>query len=282
MTLRWVLGVALATATLRTPAAAQQTDAEGLPSGDVFAPLAADPKQPQFFAAFLWATGPDSTTRLSSIGLGENIGLFRGADGRWQLSVATGVFSQFEMHAPSYNLLNSDFLVGLPFTWRRGAWAARARLYHQSSHLGDEYLLATNPDRINLSFEAIELLVSFDGAGWRVYGGGERLIRRDPASLKPGLLHAGFEYRGRAVLLRVGRLGAGRVLLALDLKAAEERRWQTAWSGRAGVEFGPTSGGRSAGRRWSVQLHAFNGPAPYGQFYGTDVRAFGAGLHFSL
>jgi len=124
--------------------------------------------------------------------------------------------------------------------------------------------------------------VSFDVGGWRVYGGGERLIRRDPASLKPGLLHAGFEYRARTVLLRVGRLGAGRVVLALDLKAAEERRWQTAWSARAGVEFGPAPGGRSAGRRWSVQLHAFNGPAPYGQFYGTDVRAFGAGLHFSL
>jgi len=112
-----VLGVALALATLRAPAAAQQQpDAEGLPSGDVFAPLVADPKQPQFFAAFLWATGPDSTTRLSSIGLGESIGLIRGAEGRWQLSLATGVFSQFEMHSPSYNLLNSDFLVGLPIT----------------------------------------------------------------------------------------------------------------------------------------------------------------------
>jgi hypothetical protein len=264
------------------PAAAQQDEGEALPRGDVFLPLAADPKQPQFFGALLWATGSDTTTHLSSIGLGESIGLIRGRAGRWQLSLATGVFSQFEMRAPSYNLLNSDFIVGLPFTWRRGAWSARARLYHQSSHLGDEFLIAANPERVNLSFEALELLASFEAGPWRAYGGGERLIRRDPAALKPGLLHAGIEFRGATPLVRVGRLGAGRVLAAMDVKAAEQRKWQLAWSARAGIEFGPLRGGRDAGRRWSVQLHGFDGPAPYGQFYGTNVRALGAGLHFSL
>jgi hypothetical protein len=273
------LMLALAAAPL---AAAQEPGTEALPRGDVFPPLAADPKQPQFFGAFVWTTSADSTTPLASIGLGENIGLLRGRARHWQLSLATGVFSQFDMRPPSYNLLNSDFVVGLPFTWRQGRWSARVRLYHQSSHLGDEYLLATGPERVNLSFEALELIAAFDAGAWRAYAGGERLIRRDPTSLKPGLWHAGLEYRGAAALVRLGRLGGGRVLVALDTKLAEQRRWQVAWSARVGLEFQPADGGPDAGRRWSVQLHAFDGPAPYGQFYGTNVRALGAGLHFSL
>lgn len=275
---------ALALVGLTAQAFAQQRAPaeEGLPRGDVFGPLIADPKQPQFFAAYLWATGPATSTRLASVGFGENIGLIRGRGERWQISVATGVFSQFDMRPPSYDLLNSDFVVGVPFTWHRGSWSARARIYHQSSHLGDEYLLATQSQRVNLSFEALELLLSLERGPWRAYGGGEHLLRRDPTSLKPGLLHAGLEYRGPAALIGIGRLGVGRLLAALDVKSTQQRRWQIAWSARGGLVFGAARGGRDAGRQWSVQLHLFDGPAPYGQFYGTDVRAAGAGLHFSL
>ena len=43
-----------------------------------FAPLVADPKQPHFFAAWLWVTSPTVTGQVSSVGLGEDIGLIRG------------------------------------------------------------------------------------------------------------------------------------------------------------------------------------------------------------
>ncbi len=58
----------------------------------------------------------------------------------------------------------------------------RVRLYYQSSHLGDEFILR-NPDfnRINLSFEEIEALLSLDVKWARIYGGGGYLIHREPA-----------------------------------------------------------------------------------------------------
>ncbi|MFP4087106.1 MAG: DUF1207 domain-containing protein [Desulfobacteraceae bacterium] len=68
-----------------------------------------------------------------------------------------------------------------------------ARLYHQSSHLGDEYLLRDNTSRENLSYEGVEVLLSYNLIeSLRIYGGGGDLIHRSSSSLPPSLfeLHA--------------------------------------------------------------------------------------------
>src|SRR2546425_7235901 len=41
-----------------------------------------------------------------------------------------------------------------------GSLTTRLRLFHQSSHLGDEYMAHTNARRIDLTFQAVELLVA--------------------------------------------------------------------------------------------------------------------------
>src|SRR5438552_17573520 len=108
---RWLTIALLAAA----PAAGQ---APGPTVGAAFRPLLADPKQPQFFAAYLWEKSAQTNDQVASVGLGENIGLVRGRGGWWQVSVAAGVFSQFDMERPSYDLINTDFIIGFPFTWR--------------------------------------------------------------------------------------------------------------------------------------------------------------------
>jgi opacity protein-like surface antigen len=271
------------TATLCAPPAPtqQRPRAEPLPEGQLFQPLDADPKQPHFFAAWLWTTSPLVTAQIASVGLGEDIGLIRGPGGgqrRWQVSVAAGVFSQFNVQTPSNDLLNTDFVVGFPFTWRSGPLSARARVYHQSSHLGDEFILKTNPTRVNLSFEAVELLLARDLGSFRAYGGGEYIVRHEPSDLKPGLIHFGAEYRYARALLRLGGLGEGHLVAGLDAKSSQERKWQTGWSMFAGLEFQPSSGVRHL----SIELQGYDGPAPYGQFYLENVQSAGFGLHFSL
>jgi hypothetical protein len=264
-------------------ARAQGSPPDGpLPPGDLFRPPVADPKQPHFFASYLWARSSQLQGRVTSVGLGENIGLVRGRGGWWQVSVAAGVFSQFDMKTPSYDLINTDFIVGLPFTWRRGGLSGRARVYHQSSHLGDEYLLRVHPERVNLSFEAAELIVSRDFGLLRAYGGGEYLFRHEPSELKPGVLHGGLEWRPAEPLVQLGRMGFGRFVAALDAKAPQERDWQLGWGARAALEFGPGAVRDAASRRWSIQIHAYQGPTPYGQFYVDNVSSLGVGLHFSL
>src|SRR2546429_6807796 len=176
----------------------------------VFQPVLADPKEPRFFAGSLWARSPRLASRLGTVGFGQTIGLLRGRD--WQLGIAAGVFSEFNMESSTTDLLNTDYLVGLPLTYRHGSLATRLRLYHQSSHLGDEYMVHTNARRIDLTFQAVELLVASETARWRVYGGGDYVFAHSPTDLKPGLLHGGLEFRQPGSLLRLGRVTAGRLV----------------------------------------------------------------------
>src|SRR3989454_3153323 len=136
----------------------------------VFQPLLADPKEPRFFAGYLWARSPRLASRLGTVGFGQTIGLVRGRD--WQLGVAAGVFSEFNMQSSTTDLLNTDYLVGLPLTYRRGSLATRVRLYHQSSHLGDEYMVPTNPPRVHFTFPAVGPPRAGETARRGRYGGG--------------------------------------------------------------------------------------------------------------
>jgi len=63
------------------------------------------------------------------------IGLVRA--GAWEVAIAAGLFSQFNMASATNDLIDADYRIGLPLTYRRGAFASRFQLYHQSSHLGD-------------------------------------------------------------------------------------------------------------------------------------------------
>lgn len=271
---RLVSAIRLVLATAAPRAVAAQTD--------VFQPLLADPKEPRFFASYLWDRSPHLASQVSSVGLGQTIEVFRSPNGRLQASVAAGVFSQFSMRSASNDLINTDYIIGFPISYRHGSLSGRLRLYHQSSHLGDEFLLRTHTQRVDLTFEAAEILVSEDIANWRVYGGGEYIFRHEPADLKPGLLHGGLEYRQPAPLVRLGRWGAGYVVAAFDGKSFENRNWQLGWSLASGLEFVGPRTTEGTGRRWSILLQGYRGPVPYGQFYRESVSWAGLGLAFAL
>src|SRR2546428_4320319 len=206
-----------------------------------FQPLLADPKEPQFFATYLWDRSPRLGSRLASVGFGQTISLVRESD--WELAIAAGVFSQFNMQSATNDLINTDYLVGLPLTYRHGSWTTRFRLYHQSSHLGDEYLLHTHAQRVDLTFEAAELLVSKAIANWRVYGGGGDLFAHSPADLAPGVLHGGLEYRQPEALVHFGRFATGRLVAGLGGPSGEGRPWAGGRGPPAGARAGPPPGG---------------------------------------
>ena len=271
---RWLTLALLAAA----PAAAQTPGPAG---GVAFRALLADPKEPQFFAAFLWERSPRLAPRLGSVGFGQTIGVASG--GMWQVAIAAAVFSQFNLARPTADLMNTDYRIGLPVTYRHAGLTTRVQLYHQSSHLGDEYMVHASAQRVDLTFEAAELLLSEQLAAWRVYGGGEYLFTHSPADLRPGVLHGGVEYRQPGVLLHLGQLATGRVVAALDAKSFQDRGWDVGWSAITGLELGdPLARADRGGWRWSVLLRAYTGPAPYGEFFRDRVASLGVGLGMAL
>jgi hypothetical protein len=262
---------------------------EPIPGGDVFCPLIADPKGLRSFVSYLRGDDEELAQDVASVGIADQFGLLRVNGARpgdgVQVSLAGSVFAQFDLGRSSYDLLNADYIIGLPITLRRDGFSARLRLYHQSSHLGDELLLRRDPpeqfERENLSFESAELLLSQDVGPLRVYGGGEYLVNREPEQLGRSVAHYGAELRP-SVTARIGTLARARLVGAVDLKTVAEQDGRTAVSARAGVEVGrPREVGERA-RRWSLLFEFYDGPSPYGQFYARDVRFTGLGFHFVL
>jgi hypothetical protein len=251
-----------------------------LPEHDVFQPLLADPKQPQFFASYReYDTENAGSVTVAEVAYGETFGLLkrpgkRAGDGA-QLSLSGALFAQFNLDTPSKDLINADYTIGVPVTYRRGPYSLRFRVYHQSSHLGDTALLGEiSPEREDLSFESVELLGSRDFGPWRGYLGGEYLFHRSPAELDPAGLHGGLEFRGPEPLLGIGRPIGG-----VDLKSWEQHDWQTDISLKLGFEFGDYSAGQ---RRLRLMLEAYDGFAPHGQFYEQEVMYLGCGLYFGF
>src|SRR5687767_6738825 len=217
------------------------------PEDQIFCPVLADPKEARSFVSILRGTfrsldDPSGEgTNIGSVGLGDSFGLLR-----WggpspgeglQLDIVGSIFAQFAVSEPSNDLINADYIIGLPITFRRSGFSTRLKLYHQSSHLGDEYLIDvfdTDFERVNLSFESVEVLLSQEMGPLRVYAGGERIFRREPTTLAAKLFHGGVE-------LRTGRFGPGQLVGAVDVKATERTKgrddFSRAVSGRVGLEM---------------------------------------------
>lgn len=257
------------------------------PRGDLFCPLLADPKRDGSFLSYVRGTSSSAFgTDVGSVGIGDHLGIVRWngptlGDGV-QLSLAGNVYAQFDLNTASFDLINADYTVGLPFTFRSGHMSGRLRLYHQSSHLGDEFLLRGNIQRENFAFESIESILSADLGPLRAYGGGEYLFAGTPSNLVSWVAHGGAEVRQPGGLLPGDRLGGMRLVAGVDVKAVENLDWSVAWSARAGVEIGHRPAAEHGSRRWSLMGEYYDGPSPYGQFFHDNVSYYGLGLHLGL
>jgi hypothetical protein len=247
-------------------------EGEAFPTGSLFRPLIADPKQTRFFVSINPFKSPGGRYTMASVGFGETFGMYRlfgtrEGDGL-QLSIEGTLFAQFNMDTSSHDLINADYTVGIPATYRYGDNSFRFRIYHQSSHLGDEFLQSVNPpERVNLSYEAIELIYSREWREWRLYGGGEHMIHKEPSDLKPVSAHWGIEYRGSKPLVWKGRPIGG-----VDMKSFDEHNWAISTSIKAGLEFGHPNPGQ---RRLRLMGLWYKGFDQRGQFYNNKVEYYG-------
>lgn len=262
-----------------TNSAGISTTGEWLPDGDVFRPLIADPKQPRFFVSLYNYNSSVDHYNVASVGYGETFGFYRwmGATDEegLQVSLAGALFAQFDLDAASFDLVNADYTLGIPITYRSGGNAYRLRLYHQSSHLGDEYLLRVHPQRINLSFESVEMIYSRDIGPVRLYGGGEFLIHHEPAELDPWIIHGGIEYMGPDIS------GGHNVIpvAGVDIKSFEEHDWSVDACVKAGIQLGDSKPDK---RRVRIMAEWFKGYDPNGQFYPNKIDFYGAEVSFGF
>lgn len=248
-----------------------------LPEGHLFSPLLADPRWPHFSASYQYYPNDKNVRSVGAATFGETIPLYRTAApmmGQVELGVQAGVFAVFDLEAESMDLVNADYFVAATAAYRTGNVSALARLFHQSSHLGDEYLLRTRVERLNVSYEGVDLRLSYDFPfGFRLYGGGSVLFDQEPSDLKPWATQAGVEFRSPQTFWG-GRI---RPVAALDVQNHQENEWQADVSARAGIQFESL---RVLGRNLQLLVQYFNGYSPNGQFYKQKIEYIGLGVHF--
>jgi len=250
-----------------------------LPRDLLFKPLLADPRWPHFSASYQQYMQNDQLDGVGSATFGETFSVYR-FGGPWnsqmEVGLQAGVFSIFDMDADSHDLVNADYFVAVPLSFKKDKFTAMARIFHQSSHLGDEYLLSgQSGERINLSYEGVDTLLSYSlPYGFRIYGGGGYLFDRDPADLKPWIAQSGLEFRSSGAWWG----GSLRPVAAVDLQSREENDWDPSVSLRAGVQLENPD---FLSRKLQILIEYYNGNSPNGQFYARDdVEYIGLGFHF--
>ncbi|MGN6724511.1 MAG: DUF1207 domain-containing protein [Tepidisphaeraceae bacterium] len=250
--------------------------------GRTFDPLMADPRWPHFFAEYdkYQKSGTINLNDTVAVGFGETIMLIRQdypSGFRWEAGVQAGLFGLFDMNSDSADLIDADYNVGGYAAARWDKFSILGRFYHQSSHLGDEYLLRANHvERLNYSFEEARLLLSYDlPAGFRTYGGFGFALDQDPNSqLHPWSIQYGLEWRDPETLPGLSFM---RPIAAADFQQRATNDWRFTYSLRAGIELEDPS---RFSERLQLMAEYYDGDSTNGQFFKDRNQYFGIGLHF--
>ncbi len=253
------------------------------PEGTLFHAPLASPKEPRTHVTWLRLNLPGDSFNVGSVGFGDSFGLVRwpgwGEADAWQFGISGAVLAQFNLDSDSMDLINADYIIGLPLSYRNGSWSARARFFHQSSHLGDEFLLLPQqPElkqaRINLSFETIELLGGWEWEGIRLTAGPSYIVHSD-TTLKRYSVQGGIDYQRTQPVFKPTIHPFASVLC----HAWEETDWNLDVSVKAGINIrSPYTEKRS------IQIFGeyYHGNLPFGQFYKLRAEYYGAGLNVSF
>ena len=115
---------------------------------------------------------------IIDISLGDTLALYEWCNvffrhSLLRVEIEGAVWAVFSPKQESAPLVNADYYVGIPITYALGPWSFRLRLYHISSHIGDEYLLMhPDFDRRNPSAEYVDFFASYDlSEDFRFFGG---------------------------------------------------------------------------------------------------------------
>jgi hypothetical protein len=149
---------------------------------------------------------------------------------RLQFAGFACVYSRFDYDA-HYDEIGHDVRVGFSLSAVHNPWAARFQYFHESDHLGDEYILRQGiTDREPYLREELGVGVSyFPHPAVRLYVEGAYSLFVGTIN-KPGRAQAGAEWEGGA------RLAFGfRPYAAGDMQLYQERDWKPDWTAQAGV-----------------------------------------------
>jgi hypothetical protein len=190
------------------------------------------------------------------------------------LGFGVQVAGHFSLDDAKSALISNDWLVGFNTHFDFHPVELTVEIYHESSHLGDEYARRFTAKRIDWTREVLAAWVGYRAGGFRLIGSvGTVLI--DELALSPWQASAGVDFRspGFAILGQRGQLVSG-----VFVEGASATEWLLSQSGKVGLAF---PGGR-VGRELRVSLIGHNGLSTQRQFFRARSRYIGMEIEFQL
>ncbi|MFA5976264.1 MAG: DUF1207 domain-containing protein [Elusimicrobiota bacterium] len=241
---------------------------------ELFSPLQADPAEPHFGFQLGF---PVSHTAIARIDIGDYLGLYRWAlddVGVLQLNVGGAINTRFDATS-SHNLQVVDFYGNVPLDLRIKWFSLRSMFYHDSSHLGDDYLRENNLVGQSNSWEAWRETLSVQVyKALRFYGGYQQAIHTKPNWSGRKAIQGGSE-----LYFNTSEKSFWHSYWANDVQAWERSNWDVTWISQIGFKTGDAF---SKGRGISYFVQFKMGPRYEGQFYQNKETIWGAGLKFVL
>lgn len=235
----------------------------------LFAPLIADPRQVTNSAALRFNDNAIGK-HVGAVSFGDQFIFFRWRDVGWwhgelECGIEAGIFSVFDLDHPKACMVNTDFFVAALFDYAVDRWSWRFRLWHLSSHVGDEFLLS-NPgfNRCNLSDEGVDLFASYQLCrSIRLYAGFGDIFSRDKEfPEKPYYFEWGTEIRILGERDCFNKLYI-QPFLAMNFSTWQEHEWSIDQTYALGVEWSRLQG---VGRKVRFFIEYHNGFSEEGQF----------------
>ncbi|HSW71999.1 MAG TPA: DUF1207 domain-containing protein [Chlamydiales bacterium] len=240
----------------------------------LYQPMMANPREIDYSLG--WRQGDRVIGhKCVQVSMGDELGLYRWLDvwnyGDIQVSISACIWSVFNMDphpnivGGSARLVNTDFFVGVPFSYAVNKWSFRLMGYHISSHLGDEFMVdIPKVRRINPSFEVVEGMASFQALNClRLYGGMGVIVHWDETfPMKPIYFQYGLEFRFIGTKFHCQRL-YGTLFLAAHFRSVQFLHWGFDGTFVGGYEFSKLQG---IGRKMRFFVEYHNGFSLEGQF----------------
>jgi len=199
------------------------------------------------------------------------VGLGRGETPAF-LGLAMQVSGRFSFADRGSALISNDWFVALQAVtdWGGGLTRAAFQVYHESSHLGDEYADRFGVNRVDFTRNVAALWLRQQAGPLALHASGSYTLIDRP-DLPPGAFALGIDYRGE-----VGNLLGARVrpLGGIFAESVEYADWKVTTAARAGVELASGSHGVAVSAVFS------NGLSTQRQFFRERSRYFGFELRF--
>lgn len=255
---------------------------EFLPKGHLFEPIVLDPLEAQTYGSVLpgyWTEGKKYAGSIVPFAFGFAKPFYRrttdaGHASEWVLDLAS--FTQFEAYYDSKagkarrQIMNNDYKISIIYNLRRGDNNYRFRVYHLSSHLGDDYIYRnqiTAPSPNSVNYELLDVTYSRTVSDWRLYGGAGVVLRKTDER-KPLSAQLGAFYKKPSA-------NAARLVGGVDVKFWQQTNFRPGVHGGIGIELGRTQ------NNLTFLLEGYSGFRPYSQYEDQQTSWIGVGVYLN-